>query len=78
MDVRKLFIILKHTRDPFERSEIKKELLQKLMSLTEEEAKYILTLIENYIDTQKAYSETKDEQIRVKELVKQINKILNI
>jgi hypothetical protein len=78
MDVRRLYLALKHTKDPFEKSEIKKELLQKLTSLREDEAKYILTLIENYIDTQEAYAQTTEELKQVIEVIRQLNKILNI
>jgi uncharacterized protein YfbU (UPF0304 family) len=78
MDVRSLFIALKHTRDPFEKNEIRKELLQRLTNLSEKEAKYVLTIMENYIDIQEAYAQKKEELQQVKEVVKQLNKILNI
>jgi predicted DNA-binding protein len=78
MDVRSLYISLKHERDLFARNEIKKVLFEKLTNLTGEEAKYILTLIENYIDTQEAYYQAVEELKQTKEIVKQLCKTLNL
>ncbi len=79
MDVRRLYLILKHSQDVFERNEARRLLLEKLISsLTTDEAKYILTLIENYIDLQEKYNKVKDKLDQTKELIKQLNKILNI
>lgn len=80
MDVRKLYLILKHSADVFERNEARRMLLEKLTSerLTTDEAKYILTMIENYIDIQNELTKTKEKLKQVREVVKQLNKVFNI
>jgi len=80
LDVRKLFLIMKHATDPFERNQAKKELIEKLTTehLTLDEAKYIITILENYADLQERYEKLKNELNQAKEVVKQLNKILNL
>jgi Cys-tRNA synthase (O-phospho-L-seryl-tRNA:Cys-tRNA synthase) len=79
IDVRKLCLILKHSADVHERNEARRLLLEKLTSaLTTDEAKYILTMIENYIDLQERYSKLRNELDQARELVKELNKVFNI
>jgi len=79
MDVRKLCLIVKHSQDVYERNEARRLLLEKLTSaLTTDEAKYVLTIIENYIDLQERYNELKNEFDQARELVKQLSSVLNI
>jgi uncharacterized protein YfbU (UPF0304 family) len=78
MGIRTLYISLKHERDIFIRNEIKREMLKRLTNLTEEEAKHILNLLENYIDLQEEYYRVKDKLKQAEEIVKHLCKTLNI